>query len=257
MRSQIVAANWKMNKNFGEGLKLATEVAQRLAPADQRTVQVILFVPFIHLEAINRLPEAGNLRLGAQNCHEQIAGAFTGEISGPMLQSVGVQFVLIGHSERRHYFGEHNALLAQKVSTALTCGLRPVFCCGESQQSRAAGEQAHFVQQQLAESLFHLTEAQIARVIIAYEPVWAIGTGNTPAPEQVQAMHQIIRHTIARQYSEEVAQAIPVLYGGSCNAQNSPAFFACPDIDGGLIGGASLEADSFITIVNSLASSTH
>ena len=252
MRPKIVAANWKMYKEFDEGLKLATEVARQLPRPGQHGTQVILLTPFIHLEAISKLPEAGRLQLGAQNCHEQAEGAFTGEISAPMLRSAGAQFVLVGHSERRQYLGEDSTLLAQKMNTALNHGLRPIFCCGESQQSRSAGQQETFVNEQLAASLFHLTEAQIARIIIAYEPVWAIGTGNTPAPDQVQAMHKAIRHTIARQYGEEVAQAIPILYGGSCNAQNANTFFACPDVDGGLIGGASLEANSFIAIVDSL-----
>ncbi len=253
MRPKIVAANWKMHKDFNEGLQLATEVAQRLSKPGPHTAQVILFVPFIHLEAISKLlPVTGPLHLGAQNCHAHASGAFTGEIAAPMLRSVGATFVLVGHSERRQYFGEDSPLLAQKMTTALKYGLRPIFCCGESQQTRAAGRQEAFVNEQLAASLFHLTEAQIAQVIIAYEPVWAIGTENTPAPAQVQAMHKAIRHTIAHRYAEEVAQSIPVLYGGSCNAQNAPTFLACPDVDGGLIGKASLEADSFIAIVNSL-----
>lgn len=257
MRPTIVAANWKMNKDFNEGLLLATELVQQLAEPGQHTAQVILLVPSIHLEALNRLlPAAGPLCLGAQNCHECASGAFTGELAAPMLQSVGAKFVLVGHSERRQYFGEDSPLLAQKVTTALTHGLRPIFCCGESQQIRAAGQQETFVNAQLAASLFHLTEAQIAQVIIAYEPVWAIGTGSTPAPAQVQAMHKAIRYTIAHRYSEEIAQSIPILYGGSCNAQNAPSFLACPDVDGGLIGKASLEADSFVAIVNSLKLST-
>ena len=253
MRPKIVVANWKMHKDFNEGLQLATEVARRLSKPGPHTAQVILLVPFIHLEAISKLlPVTGSLHLGAQNCHAYASGAFTGEIAAPMLRSVGATFVLVGHSERRQYCGEDSPLLAQKMTTALQYGLRPIFCCGESQQARAAGQQEAFVNAQLAASLFHLTEAQIARIIIAYEPVWAIGTENTPAPAQVQAMHQAIRHTIAYRYGQEVAQSIPVLYGGSCNAQNAPTFLACPDVDGGLIGKASLEANSFIAIINSL-----
>ena len=253
MRPKIVAANWKMNKNFDAGLQLAAEIAESLAQAPQQTAQVILIPSFIHLEAISRLlSTTDQAYLGAQNCHEQMEGAFTGEISAPMLQSVGVQFVLIGHSEKRQYLGESSALLAQKMTTALTCGLRPIFCCGESKQSRATGKQEHFVKDQLTESLFHLTKAQMAQMVIAYEPIWAIGTGHTPTPDEVQAMHQSIRQTIAQQYDEGIAQSIPILYGGSCNTQNAPTLFTCPDVDGGLIGSASLEADSFIAIVNSL-----
>ena len=252
MRPKIVAANWKMHKDFGEGLHLATEVVHRLSKPGQSIAQIILLVPFIHLEAISKLlPIAGLLHLGAQNCHEHASGAFT-EVAAPMLRSVGAKFVLVGHSERKQYFGEDSPLIAQKVSTALTYSLRPILCCGESQQTRAAGQQEAFVNGQLAANLFHLTEAQIAQVIIAYEPVWAIGTGSTPAPAQVQAMHQAIRHTIAHRYGEKIAQSIPILYGGSCNVQNAPTFLACPDVDGGLIGKASLQADSFIAIVNSL-----
>ena len=253
MRPKIVAANWKMYKDFDEGLQLATELAQQLLKPAQHTAQVILLVPFIHLEAISKLlPVAGPLHLGAQNCHAHAAGAFTGEIAAPMLRSVGANFVLVGHSERRQYFGEDSPLLAQKVTTALTYGLRPIFCCGESKQTRAAGQQETFVNEQLAASLFHLTDTQIAQVVIAYEPVWAIGTGSTPVPAQVQARHKTIRHTVAHQYGEEIAQGIPILYGGSCNAQNASTFFACHEVDGGLIGKASLEVDSFVAIVNSL-----
>lgn len=253
MRPKIVAANWKMNKNFEEGLRFATELVKGLVQVPQKEAQIILTSPFIHLEAINRLLSADSQTyLGAQNCHEQTGGAFTGEISAPMLQSVGVKFVLIGHSERRQYFSEGSTLLAQKIDTVLNYKLRPIFCCGESKQIRVAGDQERFVQKQLTDSLFHLTETQISEVVIAYEPIWAIGTGYTPTPGQVQTMHQAIRHTIAQQYREEIAQSIPILYGGSCNAQNSSTFFECPDVDGGLIGGASLELDSFIAIVNSL-----
>ena len=242
-----------MHKDLGEGLQLATEVIQMLHNQVKYKVQVILLPPFIHLEAISKLlPTAGPIHLGAQNCHERAFGAFTGEIAAPMLRSVGASFVLVGHSERRHYFGEASALLAQKVSTALIHGLRPIFCCGESEQTRAAAWQETFVEEQLSTSLFHLPAEQIAKVIIAYEPVWAIGTGRTPAPTQVQAMHKFIRHIIARRYGKEIAKSIPILYGGSCNAENAHPFFICSDVDGGLIGKASLTADSFIAIVKSL-----
>lgn len=255
MRPKIVAANWKMHKNFDEGMQLATKILQILHNPVKHTVQVILFPPCIYLDVISKLlPTSGAyVYVGAQNCHEQAFGAFTGEVSAPMLRSVGAKFALVGHSERREYFGEDSALLAQKVSTALIHGLRPIFCCGESKQIRAAGRQEHFVNKQLATGLFHLSATQLAQVIIAYEPVWAIGTGSMPTPAQVQVMHKYIRNTIAHQYGMGIAQNIPILYGGSCNAQNAPAFFACPDVDGGLIGKASLEAEAFVAIVNSLA----
>jgi triosephosphate isomerase (TIM) len=250
MRPRIVVANWKMHNNFGEGLALATKVIQLLHNLAKQTVQVILLPPFVYLDVISKLlPTSGYIHIGAQNCHEQTFGAFTGEVSAPM----GASFVLVGHSERREYFGEGNALLAQKVSMALTHGLRPIFCCGENEQTRKEGYQESFVHKQLTTSLFHLSAKQIAQVVIAYEPVWSIGTGSTPASTQVQTMHKSIRKTIAHEYGEEIAQNIPILYGGSCNAQNAPVFFACSDVDGGLIGKVSLEAEAFVAIVNSLA----
>lgn len=251
MRSKIVAANWKMHPDFKAGVQLATEVIQRLPQPRQQDVQVVLIPPFIHLEALGKLLPP-SVYLGAQNCHEQTAGAFTGEVSAPMLRSVGADFVLIGHSERRQYFGEDDALLAQKMTTALEHGLRPIFCCGESKPIHAAGQQEAFVHEQLSASLLQLADTQLTQVVIAYEPVWAIGTGATPTPEQVQAMHRFIRRTIAHRYGEDIAQSISILYGGSCNARNARTFFTCPDVDGGLIGGASLEATSFVAIVNSL-----
>ena len=253
MRPKTIIANWKMHKNFEEGLQLATEVIKKLHKPRRITTQIILLAPFIHLEALSKLlPASENIRLGAQNCHEQALGAFTGEIAAPMLRSVGASAVLVGHSERRQHFCEGDARLAQKVTMALKHGLRPIFCCGESQQTRAAGQQEPFVNKQLAAGLFHLTGTQIAQAIIAYEPVWAIGTGNTPPPAQVQAIHKSIRSIIARKYGNQTAQGIPIVYGGSCNAQNASAFFACPDVDGGLIGKAALEAASFVAIVDSL-----
>jgi len=253
MRPKIVVANWKMHKDFEKGLELATKVIQMLHHLAKHTVRVILLPPFVYLDAIRKLlPTSGYVHIGAQNCHECAFGAFTGEVSAPMLRSVGASFVLVGHSERREYLGEDSALLAQKVTIALTHGLRPIFCCGESKQTRKEGYQESFVSQQLAKSLFHLSAAQIAQVVIAYEPVWSIGTGSTPASTQVQAMHKSIRNTIAHQYGEEIARSIPILYGGSCNAKNARTFFACSDVDGGLIGKASLEAESFVAIVNSL-----
>jgi len=253
MRSKFVVANWKMHKDLDEGLQLAAQLIQALCNTASHSAQIVLLPPFIHLDAVGKLlPTTGAIQMGAQNCHEHALGAFTGEISASMLRSVGARFVLIGHSERRQYFNENNTLLAQKVRLALDHGLRPIFCCGESQQTRAAGHPASFVEKQLTESLFHLSATQMAQVIIAYEPMWAIGTGSTPAPTQVQAMHGFIRNVIAHQYGVELAQSIPILYGGSCNAQNAHDFFACADVDGGLIGKASLAAASFVPIVKAI-----
>ena len=242
-----------MNKTLEEGVQLATEVIQELSTNAQPTAQVILIPSFIHLAAIQKLlPATGQIYLGAQNCHHSPCGAFTGEVAASMLHSVGVRFVLIGHSERRQHNGEAPSLLAQKATVALAHGLRPIFCCGESEQARAEGQALNFVQQQLSDSLFHLSETQIAQAIIAYEPIWAIGTGVTPTPAQVQTIHAAIRSHLAQRYGQPIAQKIPILYGGSCNAQNAAAFFACPDVDGGLIGGAALQAHSFLSIVSAV-----
>ncbi len=242
-----------MHLDLPTGLRLATAVVQ--AVPDQAGVEVILLPPYVHLSAISALlPASGAVQLGAQNCHEHTEGAFTGEIAAPMLRSVGARFVLIGHSERRQQWGEEAPRLAQKVTTALEQGLKPLFCCGEHKDTREAGTEVAFVQQQLAEGLFHLSAAEMAQVVLAYEPVWAIGTGKTPQPAQVQAMHQTIRAAVAQQYHPTLAQHLPILYGGSCNAQNAPTLFACPDVDGGLIGRASLQADAFVPIVQALIS---
>mmetsp|Transcript_10268 Transcript_10268/g.23713 ORF Transcript_10268/g.23713 Transcript_10268/m.23713 type:complete len:292 (+) Transcript_10268:986-1861(+) len=251
MRPKLIIANWKMHQDLQQGVVFSTKLVQMLCHAINPTVQIVLLPPFIHLEEIRKLlPSTDHMHLGAQNCHEKAYGAFTGEVSAPMLRSVGARFVLIGHSERRNFFGEDSTLLARKVTTAINYSLRPIFCCGESKQTREESCSTSFVHDQLVTSLFHLSDVQMAQVIIAYEPVWAIGTGNTPTPMQVQAMHQSIRKTISQQYGEGIAQNIPILYGGSCNAQNAPAFFACADVDGGLIGKASLEIEPFLSIVS-------
>lgn len=253
MRSKLIVANWKMNLDFWAGLQLANAILQQLQAQAPPVAQVILLPSYLHLQAIKSLlPTSDLIQLGAQNCHEQAGGAFTGEISASMLHSVGARFVLIGHSERREHWGENEVLLAHKVTTALAHGLRPIFCCGEYGATREAGQAIPFVQQQLAESLFHLTATEMAQVILAYEPVWAIGTGRTPTPDEVQAMHQAIRSTVAQQYSATLAQQIPILYGGSCNAQNASSFFACSEVDGGLIGSASLQAASLVAIIRQL-----
>ena len=251
MRPKIIAANWKMNKTLEEGAQLAKTVIQQLPTFPQHTTQIILIPSYIHLETIHKLlPPTGHIALGAQNCHESTCGPFTGEIASSMLQSVGVRFVLIGHSERRQYNKESPTLLARKATAALAHGIRPIFCCGEPEQIRVEGQTIAFIQQQLSDSLFHLSEAQIAQVIIAYEPIWAIGTGITPTPTQTQTIHAAIRSHLAQRYSKPTSQKIPILYGGSCNTQNAAHFSGCPDVDGGLIGSAALEADSFLGIVS-------
>lgn len=248
-RQHIVAGNWKMNKNFDEGRDLLNSIIQKLGPSN--TISVIC-PPFIHLNYFSMLTTGiANLYLGAQNCHPEPGGAFTGEISAPMLKTVGVEYVILGHSERREYFQESDEFLAKKVNAVLASGLTPIFCCGEKLDSREAGDQEKIVRQQLEGGLFHLEKDQFQNVVVAYEPVWAIGTGKTASPEQAQEMHKFIRDLIAGKYGQEQANLTSILYGGSCNPSNAKELFSQPDVDGGLIGGASLKAADFISIINS------
>lgn len=251
MRPFIVAGNWKMNKTLDEGVALVRDV---LARFDQPPSGPVVFaVPFPFLQAIGALVrERPGFHLAAQNCHHEEKGAYTGEVSADMLVSVGAQYVIIGHSERRQYFRESHEQLARKVDLALSRGLTPIFCCGEPLSVRERGNHVPYVARQLRASLFHLSEADLRRVVIAYEPVWAIGTGKTATTEQAQEMHAALRALLARRYSPPTAQAIPILYGGSCNAQNAPDLFRQPDVDGGLIGGASLKAEEFAAIIRAM-----
>lgn len=248
-RQRIVAGNWKMNKSYVEGRNLAKEIADRLQPSE--TI-VVLAPPFLHLNNVgNIIREVANLKLGAQNCHWADSGAYTGEVSAHMLASVEVNYVIVGHSERREYFQETEAQLAKKVDAILSFQMSPIYCCGEKLDTREAGTHEALVEAQLRNGLFHLDEAQIRKVVIAYEPVWAIGTGVTATPEQARDMHGFIRSLLEKQYGAEVAQSISILYGGSCNPANAKELFRQPDVDGGLIGGASLKADDFLAIINS------
>ena len=248
-RTQIVAGNWKMNKTYQEGRDLVKSIVEKLQPSDTK---VIMCTPFIHLNSVAAsIKDISNLHLGAQNCHQVASGAYTGEISAAMLQSVGAEYVIIGHSERRKYFGESDDLLAEKVKAVLGAGLLPIFCCGEELAIREAGTQNELVAKQLEAALFGLSEEDFAKVVIAYEPVWAIGTGKTATPEQAQEMHAHIRSLIAGKYGEKRADLTTILYGGSAKPHNAKELFSQPDVDGGLIGGASLKADDFVAIVNS------
>ncbi|TAE76015.1 MAG: triose-phosphate isomerase [Bacteroidetes bacterium] len=252
MRKKIVAGNWKLNKNLEEGLSLASEIIN--IAKDELHNQAILVInpPFIHLSSLQKLiPQNTNIRLGSQNCYHQKSGAFTGEISAEMLKSVGVQYTIVGHSERREYFNETAEQLAQKVKLLLEVGITPIFCCGESLSIRESGSHLAFVAQQITDSLFDLSVEDIQKIVIAYEPIWAIGTGKTASSAQAQEMHAYLRNHLAQKYSQEIAQNISILYGGSCNPQNAKELFACADIDGGLIGGASLKSRDFITIAQS------
>jgi triosephosphate isomerase (TIM) len=250
MRKKIVAGNWKMNKNLNEALALTSEVVNMIQDEVRGDVEVVLCAPALYLTTLKKyVDNSPRIFLGAQNCHEKSSGAFTGEISAPMLKSAGIPYVILGHSERRQYFAESNEQLAAKVSIALENGLTPIFCCGESLEQRQNEDYISVVKTQLSEGLFHLSPEQITSVVIAYEPIWAIGTGLTASSEQAQEMHAALRAHMGSQYGSEAAEGIPILYGGSVGAGNAAELFACPDVDGGLVGGASLKSRDFTEIV--------
>lgn len=252
MRKKIAAGNWKMNKNFEEGRVLASEVIEMVNSELMDDTKVILIPPYIHLNTIKGLiGSSPKVALGAQNCSDQDSGAYTGEISVEMLKSVGVEYVLVGHSERREYFDESAELLAAKVNKVIAAGLTPIYCCGESLEIREAGDHEKFVQHQIESELFHLNSDDIKKVVIAYEPIWAIGTGVTASTDQAQEMHRSIRLMLIDQYGVEVADEISILYGGSVKPANAKELFAQPDVDGGLVGGASLDSRGFADIAKS------
>lgn len=250
MREKIVAGNWKMNKSLEEGKTLASEIVNMYADEVTKDVKAILCTPFIHLTSVKSIiGDAKNVFLGAQNCSDKESGAYTGEVSVPMLKSAGVQYVIIGHSERREYYQEDDQLLAKKVDATLGGGLTPIFCCGEPLNIREADTHFGYVTQQLTEGLFHLSADQLKKIVIAYEPIWAIGTGKTASSAQAQEMHEKLRDHLASKYGKDVANVIPILYGGSCKPDNAAEIFAGKDVDGGLIGGASLKSRDFIDII--------
>lgn len=237
-----------MNLDYAEGLTLFTEVSDLIKTDITGKQQAIVCSPFIHLQSLAKLAQ-GNISVGAQNDHQAESGAYTGEISAKMIASVGAAYVILGHSERRQYFGETNELLAKKTDTVLKHNLKPIFCIGETLQEREANQHFDVIKSQLVEGVFHLDAEAFAKLVIAYEPVWAIGTGVTASAEQAQEIHAFIRKEIAAKYGQAVASGITILYGGSCNPKNAPELFAKADIDGGLIGGASLKARDFVDIL--------
>jgi triosephosphate isomerase len=251
MRRKIVAGNWKMNKNLEESQILASEIANMVNDEVSSDITIVVCPPFLSIPAVGNLIKGSKVKLGAQNCYSKPSGAFTGEISADMLKSAGVQFVILGHSERREYFIESNSLLAEKVNIVLDRGLTPIFCCGETLGQREKGIHKDFVNSQLTESLFHLSKEQFAKVVIAYEPIWAIGTGVTASTAQAQEMHEVIRTHIVQKYGAETAENLSILYGGSAKPDNAKELFACKDVDGGLIGGASLKSRDFLDIIKS------
>ena len=252
MRKQIAAANWKMNLTLQQGEQLLNDILAK--PHQLKEHQLAVFaIPFPYLAmAQEKLKGKQNVFVAAQNCYSKKNGAYTGEVSVEMLTSLDIQYVVLGHSERREYFQESNQFLAEKVNICLEYNFTPIFCCGEPLEIREANTQNEFVAKQLTESLFHLSAAQLQKVVIAYEPIWAIGTGKTASSLQAQEIHAFIRKHIAQQYGETVADTISILYGGSVKAANAVDIFSQPDVDGGLVGGASLMADEFVAIINAL-----
>jgi triosephosphate isomerase (TIM) len=250
MRKKIVAGNWKMNLDYTSGLSLFSEVLNMVNDEIIGDQEVVVCSPYIHLSSICQLSkDSKKVLVGAQNCHQAESGAYTGEISAAMIKSVGAEYVILGHSERRLYFGETDALLAEKVNVALKNGLKPIFCIGETLDERNENRHFDVIKKQLEHGLFSLSEADFAKIVLAYEPVWAIGTGLTATPEQAQEVHAFIRQELVSKYSHSVAENTTILYGGSCNPKNASDLFSQADIDGGLIGGASLKSRDFVDIV--------
>ena len=247
MRKHIVAGNWKMNTTLQEGTELAKAVNEKVSGND---VTVVLCTPFVHLTEVAKTIDKDALYLGAQNCADKESGAYTGEVSVNMIKSTGATYVILGHSERRAYYGETNEILSVKVKLALEAGLIPIFCIGEILEEREAGKHFDVVKTQLNEGLFDLSSDEFSKIVIAYEPVWAIGTGKTATPDQAQEIHKVIRDHIASKYGQSIADNTSILYGGSCKPSNAKELFENPDVDGGLIGGAALNADDFMGIVN-------
>lgn len=248
MRRNIVAGNWKMNNDIQQTYNLLEEIISKKPKTD---TEIIVAPSFISLPLAVEKSKGTGVKLSAQNAHQNENGAYTGEVSIPMLKSIGVDMVILGHSERRAYFGETNALLAEKINTALKHNFTVIYCFGEELNDRKSDTHFHVVEQQVKEALFHLKTEDWKNIVLAYEPVWAIGTGETATPEQAQEMHAFVRQTIAAEYGSTLANEVSILYGGSVKPDNAKEIFANPDVDGGLIGGASLKADDFLKIVDS------
>ena len=249
MRKNIVAGNWKMNTTVAEGVQLAKEVNEAVAAAGELKCDVVIGVPFTHLTAVKNVIDIEKVGLSAENCANKEKGAYTGEVSAAMVASTGANYVILGHSERREYYNETPEILKEKVDLALANGLKIIFCCGESLELRNAGTYEEFIKAELKDSLFHLSAEEFANIVIAYEPIWAIGTGVTATSDQAEEVHAFIRSFLAEKYGETVANDTTILYGGSCKPSNAPELFSKPNIDGGLIGGASLKAADFMGIV--------
>jgi len=250
MRKKIVAGNWKCNTTVQAGVELAKAVMATISASGDPEVQAVVCPPFVHMSKVIETVDNKLVKVGAQNCAAESKGAFTGEVSAEMVKSTGAEYVIIGHSERREYYGDTSAVLNKKVALALANGLTPIYCCGEPLSVREAGTQNEYVKNQLEETVFQLSEEDFRKLVIAYEPIWAIGTGKTASSAQAQEIHAYLRSAIAEKFGASVADATSILYGGSCNAANAKELFSNPDVDGGLIGGAALDANSFLAIVN-------
>ncbi len=249
MRKKIVAGNWKMNKTLQEGVALAKDLNAALT-ADKPNCDVVICTPFIHLASVAAELDANVIGLGAENCADKASGAYTGEVSAEMVKSTGAQYVILGHSERRAYYHETPEILKEKINLALANGLKVIFCIGEVLEEREAGKQNEVVKEQLEGSLFDLSNDEFANIILAYEPVWAIGTGKTATAEQAQEMHAFIRGVIADKFGADAAENVSILYGGSCKPSNAKEIFSKVDVDGGLIGGAALSVADFKGIID-------
>lgn len=252
MRKKIIAGNWKMNGLKQDAQTLTSEICGMLKDEVMHQHVVVLAPPFPFIGLVQQLVSDARIHVAAQNCAANASGAYTGEVSAAMIQSMGAGYIIIGHSERRSYYGDTDAIVAEKIKQSLLNNCTPIFCCGETLEERNAGNHFEVVAEQLKTGLFHLSPDDIYKCVIAYEPVWAIGTGVTASPAQAQEIHAFIRKSIREKYSEETANSISVLYGGSCNEQNAAELFSLPDVDGGLIGGASLKSRSFVNIIKAM-----
>lgn len=249
----MIAGNWKMNKSFEEGMALVTEITGMLKDEYVGSADVVLIPPYVHINAVSRmLTDVKGVYSGAQNCSNHDSGAYTGEVSASMIKSCGALFVIIGHSERRQYFAEHNDWLARKVDAVIKQGLTAIYCCGETLEERESGKHFDILRSQISEGLFHLTAEQFTHVVIAYEPVWAIGTGKTASTAQAQEVHAFIRSLVSEKYGQETAQNLTIQYGGSVKPENAAELFSAPDIDGALVGGAALQSRSFVDIIKAM-----
>lgn len=252
MRTKIVAGNWKMNKNYAESVELANELKSSVQELPLENTRVIVAPTFVNLTGVNEAVKGTAIEVSAQNMHQAESGAYTGEISGGMLKGIGLNTVILGHSERRAYFAEGDDLLSKKVDAALSNDLEVIFCFGEELEDRKSENHFNVVESQLKNGIFHLDASQWSSIVLAYEPVWAIGTGETASPEQAQEMHAFIRNLIASSYTQELADSVSILYGGSVKPANAEEIFSKPDVDGGLIGGAALNASDFTAIIKAI-----